>query len=332
MQYADYLFDSLISLCNAYYDKNFDYILNKDDKQRDDFLALYKFSKSLLKNIDLFDQKITQRQKLRAEQFFNKKYFWKRVELQIEPRLHDFGYERELQVKQNLLKKKKTMSESQTKLKADSFQLNKSKQKNLAFKPSQEESGLSLNMDEVSKPALSQSKVNQESFGEPKNKSFLNIFGGGGILKQKAEGDFQLQAKELQELWNRFIDRLNIIDQAQAEINREKSALADGIINIKNLLLLSKPEISHLDPIPDFDLIIQRLIVFLMNAINDPGNKLTIIRILQIMKKTVQKEDDPDNQVAIQNKLDNLGTTKMILHLISQNNKILDKGILDELI
>lgn len=62
------------------------------------------------------------------------------------------------------------------------------------------------------------------------------------------------------------------------EIDLEKSALADVIINIQKLV---KDEYyKKLQPKPDLDLVLKKFISFLTHSMEDPGNKSTIISLL----------------------------------------------------
>lgn len=68
---------------------------------------------------------------------------------------------------------------------------------------------------------------------------------------------------------------------------------------------------------PNIDMVIKKFINFLQYAIKQPKNKDTVVTLLKIMRKIIEKEEDQKKRVELQNHFDKLGATKMILLVIS---------------
>lgn len=79
---------------------------------------------------------------------------------------------------------------------------------------------------------------------------------------------------------------------------------------------------------PDVKSISKKLINFLKYAFNDSQCKDTIDTLLKILKKIIEKEEDKEKKTEMQNLFDRLGATQMVLLVLSENSKNLDKKML----
>lgn len=110
------------------------------------------------------------------------------------------------------------------------------------------------------------------------------------------------------------------------EIEKEKQVLADAIINVEKLLNAEQAKDSEMKP--NIDLVIKKFINFLSYAVKQPKNKNTIVTLLKIMCKIIEKEEDEKKKVELQNHFDKLGSTRMILMVIAEHSKSLNKEML----
>ena len=101
----------------------------------------------------------------------------------------------------------------------------------------------------------------------------------------KEESDVDLQAQS--DLWGEFSNCLLESKLFQKEIENEKQIFADAIINVEQLIGKEYASLRQ-----SIDRIIQKFIVFLQYAVKQPKNKDTIITLLKIMSKIIEKEDD----------------------------------------
>lgn len=101
----------------------------------------------------------------------------------------------------------------------------------------------------------------------------------------KEESDVDLQAQS--DLWGEFSNCLLESKLFQKEIENEKQIFADAIINVEQLIGKEYASLRQ-----SIDRIIQKFIVFLQYAVKQPKNKDTIITLLKIMSKIIEKEED----------------------------------------
>lgn len=97
--------------------------------------------------------------------------------------------------------------------------------------------------------------------------------------------------------WNEFISTLIDSKLFQEEIELEKQVLADAIINVE--LLLSNEFSQGLDMKPNIDMVIKKFINFLQYAVKQPKNKDTVVTLLKIMRKIIEKEEDQKKRVEL---------------------------------
>ncbi len=101
--------------------------------------------------------------------------------------------------------------------------------------------------------------------------------------KEESEVDLQAQS----DLWGEFSNCLLESKLFQKEIENEKQIFADAIINVEQLIGKEYASLRQ-----SIDRIIQKFIVFLQYAVKQPKNKDTIITLLKIMSKIIEKEED----------------------------------------
>lgn len=118
---------------------------------------------------------------------------------------------------------------------------------------------------------------------------------------------------------------LQISNSVKSEIDLEKQILAEAIMNVNKYV--KEDFMKDIEPRPEIDLVLKKFIVFLQFGVSDIENKLTLITLLQVLRKIVQMTDD-QNRVSMQNKFDKLGATRMILYVISENHPNLDGQLL----
>jgi hypothetical protein len=106
----------------------------------------------------------------------------------------------------------------------------------------------------------------------------------------------------------------------------EKQVLADAIINVEKLI--SKEQAETLESKPNIDMVIKKFINFLQYAVKQPKNKSTVVTLLKIMRKIIEKEKDPEKIKALQEHFDKLGATKMVLLVLSEHAKSLNQEML----
>lgn len=102
----------------------------------------------------------------------------------------------------------------------------------------------------------------------------------------------------------------------------EKQVLADAIINVEKLL--SNESAQGLEVRPNIDLVVKKFINFLQYAVSQTSNKDTIVTLLKIMRKIIEKESNVAKHVELQNHFDRLGATRMVLVVISEHSKSLN--------
>ncbi|EGR30673.1 MIR domain protein [Ichthyophthirius multifiliis] len=132
---------------------------------------------------------------------------------------------------------------------------------------------------------------------------------------------------EIENTWKLFLEQLNYNSDVQNEIDNEKSALTSAILDCKQLI---KDEFyKDIEPKPDKQAILKKFIIFLQYAIEDITNKNTIKVLLQVLRNMVEEnKENEEEQIKMQNQLDSLGATRMVLYVISENHKNLDSEML----
>ncbi|EGR32738.1 MIR domain protein [Ichthyophthirius multifiliis] len=136
------------------------------------------------------------------------------------------------------------------------------------------------------------------------------------------------------ELFKQVLTEDVAIDQ---EVQNEKIALAEAILRVQKFV--TKEYAKDLTNKPDFFNTIKKFINFLQYASDDSSNKQTIISLLSVLKKIVQTNENGKNnemnqeeqvkqKQKIQNMFDQLGSTKMVLTVISENSKHLDSELI----
>jgi hypothetical protein len=115
--------------------------------------------------------------------------------------------------------------------------------------------------------------------------------------------------------WINFKTQLMESRKLQEEVDLEKQIFADAIINVEKLI-----HADYRDVRPNIDMVIKKFINFLQYAVKQPKNKNTVITLLKIMNKIIEKEKSTQKRIELQNKFDKLGGTSMVLVVISQHS------------
>ncbi|CAD8131502.1 unnamed protein product [Paramecium pentaurelia] len=151
----------------------------------------------------------------------------------------------------------------------------------------------------------------------------LNLSLGNKTSKHK-RGD--LTPIKLQEQWKRFAEEMFRSPKLDEQIDIEKQALADALIGIDKLI--KEPcEIK-----PSLESILKKFITFLQTAVLQQDNKGTIVILLKIMSKIIEKQDSDEKKEYYQKLFDNLGATRMVLNVITDYSKLLSNEMLFYLI
>ncbi|KAL4462524.1 hypothetical protein ABPG74_000354 [Tetrahymena malaccensis] len=147
------------------------------------------------------------------------------------------------------------------------------------------------------------------------------------------------QAQLAERNWQIFKIILKEEDFVIEQVQKEKIALAEAIVRVKKIV--KKEYGKDLSLKPDMFKLIKKFIKFLLYAPEDPNNKETIISLISVLKEIIDskgikdrsedeidEEKDNEKREKIQNMFDQLGAMKMILMVLSQNNRHLDNELI----
>lgn len=136
-----------------------------------------------------------------------------------------------------------------------------------------------------------------------------------GLLK----GYDSKHSQKLEKFWKVFVDQL-VGNQLFEDWKKEETTrIANAIFSIQKLF---NPQFSkNVTNIPDVKTVSMKLIHFLKVAFNDSRCKGTVETLLMILKTMVEKEDNREMKVKMQNLFDSLGATQMVLEVLSENTK-----------
>lgn len=130
---------------------------------------------------------------------------------------------------------------------------------------------------------------------------------------------------QIERLWKDFRQYLCTMKQVEEELNKETEALAKGLVNINSFIpaekqksMETKLELKH---------IVKKFINFLQYAVNNPKNKVTIISLLKVLRKLVDKEEMSEKE-EIQCLMNKFGATRMVLIVLSESQALLDNETL----
>ncbi|KAM3129288.1 hypothetical protein pb186bvf_018575 [Paramecium bursaria] len=141
--------------------------------------------------------------------------------------------------------------------------------------------------------------------------------------KKKKTGDQVIDMSErqsLESLWDQFTNYFQKCPTVLDEIETERSTLANALTKIDQLI--TEPcEIKH-----SSDTILKKLINFVQSGILQPQNSGTIVILLKIMGKIIEK--DPAQLKEQQKLFDNLGATQMVLNVLSDYSKTLGTNMI----
>lgn len=130
----------------------------------------------------------------------------------------------------------------------------------------------------------------------------------------------------LEDEWDQVIEILGDSKQLEKHIDEEHSVLADAIINIGKYI--DQSYIKNVDPKPDLKMIVKKCIEFIRYAVEDNSTKDTIVTLLKVLRKIIDKIDDKKKKEELQNQFDNLGAMKMVLYVLSRHSKAMDNDLL----
>ncbi|KRW98864.1 MIR motif [Pseudocohnilembus persalinus] len=305
-EYTQYLFMYLISTIIAYIDKyfpNFKQIIQQnknDDDLRQDQMSIKNFCTVLANNYQKFSGKVVTRQEQRMQKLMSYVKSQDEVEmLSVEKKLTQVTI-----VNKRLDQDKKYVYEKQegTKKRRQTFtKLNSAFQK--------------LNViNKIQAKELESQQAKDEA-------QLIN-------LENKSKETPQDLARNKFYWEESFIGNLIYLDEIDNLIDQERQALADAILNVDKLC--DQQFLSQIDPKPSKELILQKLIDFLVNSIEDEQNKQTNIALIKVLIQIINKHDnDKVKKLEMQNLFEKLGAINMILYVISENHKNFDGDLFE---
>ncbi|CAK81479.1 unnamed protein product (macronuclear) [Paramecium tetraurelia] len=184
--------------------------------------------------------------------------------------------------------------------------------------------------DDLSKPIQEQMVQSIPKKSQTKSKNLLSQFASLNLSlvnnKTSKHKRGELTPIKLQEQWKKFVEEMFRSQKLEEEIDIEKQALADAIIGIEKLI----KETCEIKP--SLESILKKFITFLQTAVLQQDNKGTIVILLKIMSKIIEKQDSDEKKEYYQKLFDNLGATRMVLNVITDYSKLLSNEMLFYLI
>lgn len=132
--------------------------------------------------------------------------------------------------------------------------------------------------------AINIHQIENETLGNQKNKR---------KKKNQPDQPLELNCFQIEELWSDFIPLFCESKSVQDKIQDEYLAIADAFICVKQLKDHANEKSENLKkftrPHLSINLLIKKLIAFIISVSNDRNSKKTIISLLSILRKILEK-------------------------------------------
>lgn len=127
------------------------------------------------------------------------------------------------------------------------------------------------------------------------------------------------RAIEIENLFEDFREGFTSAKCVEEEMDRETEMLASALVNIEKYIMADRQK--QLESKLELRQVVKKFINFLQYGVNSSGNKSTIITLLKVLSKIIEKGEDKEELQTLFNKL---GATRMVLMVLSESCSQMD--------